>query len=161
VNPGTQITLTVGKAPQMVTVDDYSGQDYDAAAGNLQSVGLQASRQDVDSDKPKGTVIDQAPKAGSKVQPGTTITLMVSNGQSNQITVDNLVGMTEQQARQRLGQLGFTGNIQIQQQDTDDPLKNGTVDDQNPGPGQKVDKDGDVTLVILQYKPGGGGGGGG
>jgi eukaryotic-like serine/threonine-protein kinase len=160
-NPGTLITLTIGKAPETVTVDDYTGQDYDAAAQNLQSAGLQASRQDVDSDKPKGTVIGQAPKAGSKVQPNTTITLMVSNGEANQLTMDNLVGMTEQQARQRLSQLGFTGQVQIDHQDTDDPLKNGTVDDHNPGPGEKFDKDGQVTLIILQYKPGGGGGGGG
>ena len=159
VSPGTQITLTVGKAPDMVTIDDYTGQDYDAAVQNLQGVNLQASRQDVDSDQPKGTVVDQAPKAGSKVKPGTTITLMVSNGQDNKITMDNLVGMSEQQARQRLAQLGFTGQIDIQNQDTDDPTKIGQVDDQNPGPGEKVDKDGKVQLVVLQYNPGGGGGG--
>ncbi|TDQ05142.1 Stk1 family PASTA domain-containing Ser/Thr kinase [Labedaea rhizosphaerae] len=161
VKPGTPVTLTVGKAPEKVTVDDYTGQDYDAAAQNLQSAGLQATRQDVDSDKPKGTVVDQAPKAGTEVTPGTTITLMVSNGQANKITIDNMVGMTEQEARQHLAQLGFTGQIQIQKADTDDPTKIGQVDDQNPGPGEKVDKDGTVTLIVLQYRPGGGGGGGG
>jgi serine/threonine-protein kinase len=79
----TSIGLTVAVAPTTVAVpNDLVGQTYDAAAAELQALGLQASNSPVTSAQPVGTVISTNPTKGTQVNPGSTVVLSVSQGPS-------------------------------------------------------------------------------
>ncbi|WP_371781858.1 Stk1 family PASTA domain-containing Ser/Thr kinase [Streptosporangium subroseum] len=55
-----------------ITVDD--------AKKTLKEAGFKAKTSEQESDLPEGTVLSQSPEAGSKYQPGITVTLIVSSG---------------------------------------------------------------------------------
>ncbi|MBB2908808.1 serine/threonine-protein kinase [Streptosporangium becharense] len=56
------------------------------ARNMLRSAGFKAKIVEQPSDLPKDTVISQSPEPGTKLQPGTTITLIVSSGQAPEPT---------------------------------------------------------------------------
>ncbi|MGX7823723.1 Stk1 family PASTA domain-containing Ser/Thr kinase [Actinokineospora sp. 24-640] len=166
VNVGTQVTLTVGKAQAKASVPNVIGQDYETAAKNLTDVGLTPQRRDVSSDKPAGTVVDQAPKSG-EVSPGFTVVLDVSNGdqQDKRIEMPDLEGMTPDEAKGKLQELGWTGSLNQIDQRTCEEDEIGKVLNQNPSPGQELQKDSTVNVLVGREQqvcvPGGGGGGNG
>lgn len=81
VEPGTFIGVTISSGPETVTVPDVVGQDVKQAkktiadAGFYYAVSRTPSRQ-----QPKGKVIKTDPAAGTEVQPGSTISIVVSSG---------------------------------------------------------------------------------
>ena len=58
------------------------------------------------NDASQGTVFRQEPAAGSEVDEGSTVRLLVSGGPEN-VAVPNAVGLPEAQARDRLVAAGF------------------------------------------------------
>ena len=56
------------------------GRNVDEAKTVLQNMGLFVTVEERQSDKPKGQVIEQSPNDGAGVEPGATITLVVSSG---------------------------------------------------------------------------------
>ncbi|MGH3858044.1 Stk1 family PASTA domain-containing Ser/Thr kinase [Actinokineospora sp.] len=152
VNVGTQVKLTVGKAPEAVEVPNLIGQDYDNAAANLTKLGFKPQRKDVSSDQPAGTVVNQSPKSG-KLKPGSTVTLEVSNGDQVSIEMPDLEGKTPTEADQILKALGWTGTLNVNETLTNDEDKVGKIIDQRPNTGQKLDKNATVNLLVGR-KPG-------
>ena len=63
-----------------MTVPDVTGQQQDVAQKQLNSAGLKAGVVFVASDEAQGTVVSQAPGAGSTQKRGTRIQLNVSLG---------------------------------------------------------------------------------
>ena len=64
-----------------VPVPDVAGQGVDAAEEAMDSADLRAAvRFQEDSALPEGTVVRTRPAAGTSVEPGTTVSLVVSNG---------------------------------------------------------------------------------
>jgi serine/threonine-protein kinase len=65
-----------------VTVPDVAGSSVDAATAALAAVGLTAtvSQTGVASDQPVGAVAGTDPAGGSRVTPGTSVTLFLSIG---------------------------------------------------------------------------------
>ncbi|HEV7647611.1 MAG TPA: Stk1 family PASTA domain-containing Ser/Thr kinase [Actinophytocola sp.] len=160
VSKGSQVKLIVGKEPDKVDVPDFTGQNVDAARGNLENLGFKVEVNEVDSDQDKGTVVDQDPK-NTKVAPGSTVRLDVSKGQDdNQFTMPNIIGKTLQEAEGQLRGMGWTGNFNPQQGETNDPNEIGRIVDSEFGEGQQVKKDQDIGVTVAtQLNPGGGGGG--
>ncbi|MFC4854868.1 Stk1 family PASTA domain-containing Ser/Thr kinase [Actinophytocola glycyrrhizae] len=158
VDKGTAIKVTVGKAKETSSVPDLIGQDFDTAKGNLESLGFTVIREEESSDKPANQVIDQDPKGGEH-EPGTEITLVVSNGdqqENDKITVPNLSGLTEDDAEQLLRQQGWTGSFNVVEEDTQNPAEFERIINQEQSPNSKIDKDEDVGIIV--GKPGIGGG---
>ncbi|MDQ3579119.1 MAG: Stk1 family PASTA domain-containing Ser/Thr kinase [Actinomycetota bacterium] len=153
VNVGSQITLTIGKAKEAADVPNLIGQDYDTAAKNLQEYSFKPQRKDVSSDKPVGTVIDQAPKSG-KLKPGSTVTLSVSNGDQIEIEMPDLEGRTVSEAEKALRDLGWSGTINTQERFVTRESDVGKVLDQEPAAGRKLPKNATVT-VLVGKQPGG------
>ncbi len=79
VSPNGQVTLLVSKGIATADLPDLRGESFRKARETLQDLDFKVKRVDMDSDKPKGTVVDQDPKTG-KVAPETTVTLSVSTG---------------------------------------------------------------------------------
>ncbi|MBA3569810.1 MAG: PASTA domain-containing protein [Pyrinomonadaceae bacterium] len=63
---------------------------------------------EIDSHRPSGTVVDQSPKPGEMVRPGTSVDLVFSRSERTEpsgVPVPELRGMTEDQARSYIGQV--------------------------------------------------------
>lgn len=83
---GSQVTIVVDSGAPKVAVPDLTGQSFAAAQAKLDKLGLDSTKTEVTSDQPKGTVIDQAPKAAAKVSKGSTVTLSVAKAKAAQPT---------------------------------------------------------------------------
>ena len=64
------------------------------------------------SSAPSGTIVRQAPDAGSRISPGEVVTVWVSPG-PGQVNIPNVDGLNVQQAEQVLQAAGF--NVQVTQ----------------------------------------------
>jgi eukaryotic-like serine/threonine-protein kinase len=151
VDKGSQVTLTIGEEQETATVPDLTGQDVETATQNLENFGFEVKVEEVSSEEPAGTVVDQDP-SGGEAPPGSTVTLRVSSGDQDQkITMPSLDGLLPQEAENRLRQLGWEGELNVQRGgDTEDPTQLGRIVDQEFGEGQKIDKDQDVGVRIAE-----------
>ncbi len=109
----TQIILTIsgGEDVVNVTVPSVTGETEDDARTKLEAAGLKvAVDYDYSSTVAEGKVIKASP-SGSVAQ-GTTVTITVSRGKQIQnVTMANLVGKTESEARQWLENNGLKVNV--------------------------------------------------
>ncbi|MGW5420647.1 Stk1 family PASTA domain-containing Ser/Thr kinase [Streptomyces sp. NPDC003943] len=110
----SKVTITVAKK-QKSNLPDVTSRQYDVAVQQLQTLGFSnIARQDVDSDQPAGTVIDQTPKGNTGQPKDVQITLKVSKGpqQPTGQPVPPITGMTLDQARATLAAFGYQlGNV--------------------------------------------------
>jgi beta-lactam-binding protein with PASTA domain/predicted Ser/Thr protein kinase len=151
---GATVKLLIGKAPAQQDVTSVIGQDFNSAKTNLEADGYKVTRTDVDSDQPKDIVTDYNPK---KARPGATITLKVSKGPSDQIGMPNLVGLTEQNARQQLRGLGWDGELKVTEVDVENPQDFNEITGQEISVGTKIAKNQTINVNVAK-KVGGGGG---
>lgn len=79
--PGTEVTVTVSKGPEMATVPSFRGQKADAYDQALTDAGFLPARAEEASDTvPAGTVARVVPTAGSQAAKGSIVTYYVSTG---------------------------------------------------------------------------------
>jgi eukaryotic-like serine/threonine-protein kinase len=144
---GTSVRITVGKTKELVNVVDYTGQQFSVAKAGLEAAQLKVSRQNVASNLPEGSVVNQKPNSG-QVPVGTTVTVSVSDGTLQQISMPNLIGQTPDQAEQTLRSQGWSGTLTIQTQRVSDPDQNGIVLNTSPSQGSQIGKSQQVTLIV-------------
>jgi eukaryotic-like serine/threonine-protein kinase len=100
----TLVTLYVSTGAAPVAVPDVEGKQENVAQTTLQNGGFQVKVQtDATSTEPSGTVVNQSPVGGTKVAPGSTVTIFVSGGS----TVPNVVGVPASSAVTLLQNDGF------------------------------------------------------
>jgi len=103
----TLVTLYVSTGAAPVAVPDVEGKQENVAQNILQNDGFQVSVQtDTTSTEPSGTVVNQNPIGGTKVAPGSKVTIFVSGG----ATVPNVVGVPASSAVTLLQNDGFKVN---------------------------------------------------
>ncbi|MDR1028543.1 MAG: Stk1 family PASTA domain-containing Ser/Thr kinase [Clostridiales Family XIII bacterium] len=114
VKKGSTIRVNLSKGPETVTptdnsVPDVLGKSLASAEYTIQQYGFTRGNVSyADSEKPIDTVIDQSPKAGDKVASGSAINLTISQGaKPKEVSMPNLIGMTEQEARNALTNAGL------------------------------------------------------
>ncbi|MEU4829876.1 Stk1 family PASTA domain-containing Ser/Thr kinase [Streptosporangium sp. NPDC023615] len=83
-NKGESVRIYVPK--EAVEVPSVTNLTVKDAKDMLKQLGFKSKVVTQPSDLPKDTVISQSPEPGSKYQPGTTITLVVSSGEAPQPT---------------------------------------------------------------------------
>jgi serine/threonine-protein kinase len=147
---GSTVQVNVSKGVQPLTVPNVIGQQYDAAAGQLQGQGFAVARRDVDSSQPVDTVIDQQPKGGGSLSRGGTVTLFVSRG-PRESTIPDVTSQDEASATDALEQSGFT--VDVQEQDTTDPNQDGIVLSQDPPGNTRAEPGTTVTIVVGRLVP--------
>lgn len=109
------ITLTVSKGSYVV-LDNYVGMTYDEAEQKLKEKGFEVTKREQSSDEEAGTVIDQNLASGYKIDPTEktrNITLTVSTGYSQ--TVPSVIGLSPENAKTNLTNLGFVVSMEGQQ----------------------------------------------
>lgn len=148
---GSTVTLTVSRGPGRVAVPSVDGLNEQKATAKLTNAGLVVDRvvRQADDSVTDGLVIRSSPAAGQRVDKGTGVTLVISSG-PQQVPVPDVVGLTEDEARQTLGDQGFQVSTTEQGSDSADP---GTVLSQSPAAGSDADPGTLVTLVVARAVP--------
>jgi beta-lactam-binding protein with PASTA domain len=149
VQQGTSVSISIGKGKQQKQVPNYIGKTFSEANSALTGMGFSVKRVEQQSDQPKEQVIQQTPNGGS-VPVGSTITLTVSTGQpDNKIEMPSLIGMTVDDAQQKLESMGWTQQLR-QQSDRTSNKPEGTITKQSVPPGTQLDKDQNVTVGVSE-----------
>ena len=128
-----------------VPVPNVTGQDQATATRNLEAAGLTVGTVDsrVTSDPSQiDTVLGTDPSNGTQVDPGTTVTLQVSDGDA---AVPDVTGQQQAAATQKLRGAGFT-NVTPEQVESQQP--EGTVVATDPSHGEQASADDLITLQV-------------
>ncbi|HWC09876.1 MAG TPA: PASTA domain-containing protein, partial [Acidimicrobiales bacterium] len=137
---GSAVDLVVSSGPPLRTVPDVRGGSFDGASTALSGLGLKVGRADDYSDTvPEGEVIGTRPPFGTKVERGSTVTVVVSKGQP---VVPDLKGLTVADATGRLEAVGLKVGVVY-------GPAGGKVFLTTPGSGTKVKKGSSISLFIL------------
>jgi beta-lactam-binding protein with PASTA domain len=127
---GETATTQTTAAADTVAVARVVGQTAPQAVETLRGQGLKSAVVSVFSDQPKGTVIAQAPAAGTKASAGSEVQVNVSKGAKN-VEVPNVVGLPAAQAAGQLEAAGLAANtVEVPSAEA-----KGTVVAQNPAAG--------------------------
>jgi serine/threonine-protein kinase len=143
------ITVQLSSGPGQSPVPSVTGQPSATATKALTDAGFQVGSPQYASDDtvPQDSVISQNPPAGTKADPGTTVTLTISQG-PNKSGVPNVVGQTVDVATSTLEQAGFTVDASKTVPSTDPTKPVGTVATQNPPANAKQPKGAKITLTV-------------
>jgi serine/threonine-protein kinase len=145
---GTSVRINVSQGPKPIAVPPVLGVTYEQAAGQLQGAGFAVARQDVDSNEPKGTVVQQNPAGNSLAAKGSTVTLSVSKGPPES-PVPDVSSFTRAEAIATLRSSGFKAVVETSE--VEDPLLDGVVLFQNPGAGTTARPGSTVTITVGHY----------
>ncbi|MFI2295003.1 Stk1 family PASTA domain-containing Ser/Thr kinase [Isoptericola sp. NPDC019571] len=146
VDRGTTVTVTFSAGPDTVAVPDLSGMTEDEASDELEKAKLTLG--DVSQENSKGVekdhVIKSDPAEGQAVSEGSAVDIVVSTGQ---VDLPNLLGMTEDKAKETITNLGLNSETSTEESDK----KPGTVIRQSPQAGS-VPQGSGVSIVIAKKK---------
>jgi len=138
---GTAVRLVLSKGKELVEVPNVTGKKQAEATKALQDRGFEVRVEQVFSDTvERGVVAGQTPSAGS-AEKGSTVVIQVSKG-PDVVTVPNVVGMPEAQARQALEAAG----LQVRKRQF--PGGSGVVRFTDPAAGKTVKRGSTVTIFV-------------
>ena len=140
------VTILVSSGPAETTVPNVVGKTLEEAQALLEQEGFAVTTEEVDSDKEIGTVVRQAPKAGTQVGSGDTVTLFVSKGVTK-VSVPDVTGSDISSARSRIASAGLTVGS-VSEDDGSSGQTPGTVVGQDPTGGTSVAKGSSVDLIV-------------
>ncbi|HEX6231473.1 MAG TPA: Stk1 family PASTA domain-containing Ser/Thr kinase [Actinomycetota bacterium] len=139
---GSAIGLVVSRGPSPVPVPKVVGLSEEQASSTLTTRGFLVQALEEFSDEvPEGDVISQEPPKGTRLQPGETVTIVVSKG-PRRFAMPSVVGMARDAAVSRLTDLGLRVDVVLVR----DP--GSTVVYQEPPAGATVQA-GDVVHVYV------------
>ena len=122
-----KIKVVVSRGEKMVEVPDVTGKDIKVATYELEdTLGFKIEREDVTSEKvAAGVIISQDIAKGEQKPYGSTIKLKVSSGDGKEtVTVPNVLGKSEADARKVLESIGLSVNVKYSE---DNNKSNGVV----------------------------------
>jgi len=136
------------KPPAVAQVKVPALQNLEQAAAEkaITDAGLKVGAEDTAASATvaKGHVISSDPAGGASVNPGSEVKLVVSAGPDT-VAVPNVVGLTEDRARQTLGDAGFTG---VSSGPVDSLEDEGKVVAVDPAEGQQAAKNTTIRLKV-------------
>ncbi|SHN88027.1 serine/threonine protein kinase [Geodermatophilus obscurus] len=143
VDRGSTVDLVVGVGPDTIEVPAVIGLDVDRAEATLANAGFDdVQTEEIDSLSPVDQVVDVTPGEGQAVDPTTTVTLQVSDGDAE---VPDVTGQQQAAATQALRSAGFT-NVSPEQVESDRP--EGTVVATDPTGGEQASAGDPITLQV-------------
>jgi beta-lactam-binding protein with PASTA domain len=150
---GSTVTITIAKTKNLVTVTDYTGKTYDQASAALTQQGLKVAKVTQPGNVPAGQVMSQKPNGGTVAQ-GSTVTLTVSDGSLQTITMPYLIGKSENDAMAALQAAGWTGTINYQTTKVYDQAQVGMVQNTSPAANTQITKNQTITLFLGDFNSG-------
>ena len=142
---GDKVNLVVSKGKQPIKVPDYTNKPADEAVKGLTGLGLKvdATEQQNDDTVPKGSVISQAPSAGTTLFKGDEVKLVVSKGPV-MVKVPDVSGKQADDAERILREAGFD----VRRENALGGIF-GTVHHTNPAANTEAPKGSVVTMVVV------------
>ncbi len=147
---GSTVALTVSSGPKLGKVPVLVGTQVSVAVQQIRGAGFVPSVSERQDSAPQGQVVRQTPSAGSRIAPGSTVSIVVSEGEES-ASVPNVIGKERRTAVEALREAGLTPAVDEQQ--TDVPSKVGKVTDQFPPPRSEVEPGNTVTIVVGKAPP--------
>jgi len=146
---GQSVNVTISSGLERSTIPQLIGlTSIDAVRTALEDAGLELGAiREVDSPQPQEYVLAQDPPEGVQVNAGSRVSITVSTGL---LTVPDLVGATEAQAKTDLVQVGFVPEV-LYQESSDGAA--GTVIAQSPQPGSGLDRGETVVITVATAPP--------
>jgi eukaryotic-like serine/threonine-protein kinase len=161
VKKGSTVALSVSKGPQRVVVPNVVGRSRDDAVTRIRNAGLVPAVFSVPSQAPRGVVVAQNPKAGTKAPKRSRVRLNVSKGAAEAGTtptttatttapaaakarVPKVVGLTQAAAVRRLRAAGF----RVRTAYVASTKPQGTVVAQRPAPATSLRKGSPVRINV-------------
>ena len=147
IKTGSTVTVNISKGLGDGSVPDLTGKMKDDLSEYLEAAGFKLGAVTTkSSDQPEGTVLSQNPKAGSEVEKGTAIDVVVSDGSKAKATVPYLVGKSLSEAQGELAAAGLSaGKVSY---DYSSSYAEGEVMWQQYDAGALVDKKSSVKLRV-------------
>lgn len=121
------------------TVPNVLNQEQEAAVSTVKKAGFDTKiEQSYSDDVDEGKVMEQTPDGNTEKEKGSTVTLVISKGAKpvEKVNVPNLVGMTSDEAKQALENLGLVASPSEENNDADE----GKVFEQETAADTQVDK---------------------
>ncbi|MFN2589331.1 MAG: PASTA domain-containing protein, partial [Actinomycetota bacterium] len=137
--------------PKAGRVPNVVGMTQEKAEAAILKAGFTPIAQRVNSDVARGVVASQDPRGGSSVPLGSTVTIFISTGHAEQVTVPNVIGFREETATKILQDRGF--GVSVHYQFVEESGYEGRVIAQNPEAGTKVKRGTTVTIVVAKQGP--------
>ncbi len=144
---GGSSSSTGPTGPKQVSVPNVAGETQAAATTTLTNAGLVLGTATTQSSStaPSGDVISENPTAGTQVNAGSAINLVVSSGPA-QVAVPNVVGETQAAATAAITSAGLVlGTVTSQSSST---VPSGSVISENPAAGTQMNIGSAVNLVV-------------
>ncbi len=98
---GSSVQLSVSQGPQQIPVPDVANYTGELARLLIESAGLTAVIESVQTPLPRGEVENTRPRAGVTLRPGNRVRVLVSVGPAS-VVMPHLLGMTLEQAQDTL-----------------------------------------------------------
>lgn len=148
------IFLTVSKGPELVKVPDVRLKPVAEARAQLEAAGFKIGEEyeSFDETVERGLVIRTEPLPNSTQPKGTAVDLYVSKGPAAAWVIPNLIGLTVEDARQKLAALGCVLADAIPSVPSAE-FPAGRIVRQEPGPGTPA-REGMVVSVAVSAGPG-------
>ena len=145
---GSSVVLFVSRGPKLTKVPVLVGAQREVAVQRLRSRGLEPSISEEESSSRRGQVIRQSPDAGSEIEPGSTVSIVVSSGEEEeeQARVPNVIGKERREAVEAIRAAGLQPSVE--EEETDVAGKVGRVTDQFPPPGTEAAPGETVTITV-------------
>jgi serine/threonine-protein kinase len=147
VDKGTTVTFTLSRGAHPTQVPYIIGQTKKQATAALEDAHLTPVFHQVESDQPKGLVVQTDPASGQQVPRDTEVSVSISRGPQ---LVPNVVGLTQDQAEKRLRQYGFVPSVS---QDNSTTQPKGTVTGQTPAGDTPLQQGATVFITVSNYEP--------
>lgn len=148
VSKDSEVELRISKGPGEELVPNVAGQSLSAAQAALQAAGFKVGGPDEESsdEVAAGKVIRTDPAAGSSIEKGSTVTVVVSTG-VEQVQIPSVVGDPRNEAEQSLVNKGF--RVEVVEQDLSPGDSNvGKVMSQQPTGGSSAAKGSTVRITV-------------
>jgi penicillin-binding protein 1A len=136
-------------APPQQGVPDVVGLPQGQAQAVLAQAGFRSHVRPVPSGQPKGRVVRQGPRAGTRLRQGSTVYLAVSAGRGGprDVIVPGVVGLQASVARGLLTSAGLSSGMAYTRSGPP-----GRVTAQSPGAGSRLPVGSSVTLVVSRRR---------
>lgn len=144
---GTTVNLEVSKGSKPIRVPDVVGKTSAEAEATIGQLGLTPDKsQEFSATVDDGKVIRQSPPAGTVIDNGGTVSIVVSKG-PEMVGMPNVTGLAQDEATTKLQDLGFVVQVKTGISTADNI---GKVVSQSPDTGQQARKGSTATIWVGQ-----------
>ncbi|MGO1316215.1 MAG: Stk1 family PASTA domain-containing Ser/Thr kinase [Cellulomonadaceae bacterium] len=147
---GDTVTVYFSSGPTQTSVPNLKGMTLPEARRALEDASLVLGNPSTGTgnDVPRDRVVSSSPAADAAVEAGSTVDVVISDGQ---VEVPDVRGMTQEEAQKALSDLG-TGVVSVTIVEGESDQAEGTITDQSPAAGI-VSQGTNITLTVAVPMP--------